>query len=105
LLKILITEQIFLADANKPALGYGFDFGFMSYSKFNAYFGYEHSYYRTTNIEKAGNINSTRLNLSFKATKHLYANIFGTTLYWCGCPTLHFKFTKVLANKTELILQ
>jgi hypothetical protein len=41
-----------LADANKPALGYGFDFGFMSYSKFNAYFGYEHSYYRTTNIEK-----------------------------------------------------
>jgi hypothetical protein len=52
LLKILITEQIFLADANKPALGYGFDFGFMSYSKFNAYFGYEHSYYRTTNIEK-----------------------------------------------------
>jgi hypothetical protein len=83
-----------LADANKPALGYGFDFGFMSYSKFNAYFGYEHSYYRTTNIEK-GNINSTRLNtlLSKCYTKHLYANIFSVQPFiGVGAPTLHFKF-------------
>jgi hypothetical protein len=84
----------FLADANKPALGYGFDFGFMSYSKFNAYFGYEHSYYRTTNIEKAGNINSTRLNtLSFKVLYEtpIYKDFSVQPFIGVGAPTLHFK--------------
>jgi hypothetical protein len=64
----------FLADANKPALGYGFDFGFMSYSKFNAYFGYEHSYYH---YKHRTNINSTRLNtLSFKVLYEHHMQIF-----------------------------
>lgn len=84
----------FLADANNPALGYGFDFGFLHYSNFNAYFGYEHSYYRTTKIEKTGNINSTRLNsLTFKVLYEtpVCKDFSAQPFIGVGAPTLHFK--------------
>lgn len=54
----------YLSKANKPNIGLGANFDFIQLKHFNVGMGYEHINYSTTDITRAGNINTTR-NSSF----------------------------------------
>ena len=84
----------FLAKANQPDLGFSIEFGFLKYKKITSTLDYNYNYFSVTDIEKAGNINSTRFS-SFGA-KILYEidvyKKFSLQPYFgIGNPTLNFK--------------
>ncbi|AWG21122.1 hypothetical protein FFWV33_06020 [Flavobacterium faecale] len=50
----------YLAEANKPDLGLGFQYNFVQAKNFKLGFGYDFIYYRVTDVARAGNYNSSR---------------------------------------------
>lgn len=84
----------FLAKAHNPAVGFGLACDLIKINKFGLGLGYNFIYYSVNNIEKAGNINSSR-----------YHSIYGNLSYeipineafsiaphiGLGAPTLYFK--------------
>lgn len=99
------TNQLgdsFLAKANQPDLGFGIELGFLKYKKITSTLDYNYNYFSVTDIEKAGNINSTRFS-SFGA-KILYEidvyKKFSLQPYLgIGNPTLNFKSSSTSFGK------
>ena len=84
----------FLAKANQPDLGIGMELSILGYKNFSTTFDFNYNYFSVSNVEKAGNINSTRYNSV--GVKVLYEvdvyNKFSIQPYLgIGNPTLNFK--------------
>ena len=84
----------FLAKSNKPDTGINLEFGFLNYKKFSSTLDYNYNYFSVSDIEKAGNINSTRFS-SFGAKIlyeiDVYENFSIQPYFGIGSPTLTFK--------------
>ena len=84
----------FLADANRYNFGFGCDLGIIKFGGLSTSVGYEGAYYRVTNIQKAGNTNSTNLkSFNFKLLYEvkLFNNFSIQPFMGIGFPKLKFK--------------